>query len=79
MLLLSGEHDPKFTGIARRMAEHIGPNATATVVEGAGHSAHLEQPERTTRCVRTWLEDPRTEPALNPVPDRTPIGNGPIG
>ncbi len=56
VLLLSGEHDPKFTGIARQMAEHIGPNATTTVVEGAGHSAHLEQPERTTRCVRTWLE-----------------------
>ena len=55
VLLLSGEHDPKFTEIARQMTEHIGPNATASIVEGAGHSVHLEQPERTTRCVRAWL------------------------
>jgi 2-succinyl-6-hydroxy-2,4-cyclohexadiene-1-carboxylate synthase len=57
VLLLAGEHDPKFTEIARQMAEHIGRNATVAIIDGAGHSVHLEEPDRTTRCVRAWLDD----------------------
>ncbi|MCZ7630447.1 MAG: alpha/beta fold hydrolase [Microthrixaceae bacterium] len=44
VLLLSGEHDTAFTGIAERMEAHIGGNATAVTVPGAGHAAHLEAP-----------------------------------
>ena len=41
--LVTGEHDPKFTEIARRMGERI-PRARLSVVEGCGHAVHLERP-----------------------------------
>lgn len=57
VLLLAGEHDPRFAEIARQMADHIGGNATMAMVHGAGHSVHLEEPDRTARSVRAWLDD----------------------
>jgi pimeloyl-ACP methyl ester carboxylesterase len=42
--LLVGERDAKFRGIAERMAERL-PAARVVVIAGAGHAAHLEQPE----------------------------------
>ena len=39
-----GERDAKFRAIAERMAERL-PDARVVVVPGAGHAAHLEQPE----------------------------------
>ena len=42
--LLVGERDPKFTAIATEMARRI-PDATVTVVPGAGHAVHLERPD----------------------------------
>jgi 2-succinyl-6-hydroxy-2,4-cyclohexadiene-1-carboxylate synthase len=56
VLLLAGEDDQKFTAIARRMAARIGPNATVVTVPGAGHTAHLEQPERTAAALLAWLD-----------------------
>ncbi len=41
--LVTGEFDPKFTELARRMGEKI-PRARLSVVEGAGHAVHLERP-----------------------------------
>jgi len=41
--LITGEGDPKFTEVARRMGEKI-PRARLSIVEGAGHSVHLERP-----------------------------------
>jgi 2-succinyl-6-hydroxy-2,4-cyclohexadiene-1-carboxylate synthase len=55
VLLLAGEHDVKFVAIARRTASAIGANASVSVVPGAGHTAHLEQPERTAAAVLDWL------------------------
>jgi 2-succinyl-6-hydroxy-2,4-cyclohexadiene-1-carboxylate synthase len=55
VLLLAGEDDHKFTAIARRMAASIGPHATVVTVPGAGHTAHLEQPERTADALLEWL------------------------
>ena len=40
--LVTGEADPKFTELARRMSEKI-PRARLSVVEGAGHAVHLER------------------------------------
>jgi len=40
--LVTGEADPKFTELARRMGEKI-PRARLSVVEGAGHAVHLEK------------------------------------
>jgi len=44
VLLLAGERDLKFLGVASEMASLI-PDATAVAVRGAGHAAHLEAPE----------------------------------
>ena len=43
-LLLAGELDTKFAGIAEEMARSL-PDATMHLIEGAGHAAHLERPE----------------------------------
>jgi 2-succinyl-6-hydroxy-2,4-cyclohexadiene-1-carboxylate synthase len=42
--LLAGERDAKFRAIAERMAERL-PDARVVAIPGAGHAAHLEQPE----------------------------------
>ena len=55
VLVLAGERDAKFRDLAQRMASAIGPNATAALVAGAGHAAHLEQPDRFLATVRAWL------------------------
>jgi 2-succinyl-6-hydroxy-2,4-cyclohexadiene-1-carboxylate synthase len=41
--LVTGEHDPKFTELARRMGEKM-PRTRLSVVEGVGHAVHLERP-----------------------------------
>lgn len=41
--LIVGERDEKFRTLAARMMERL-PNATLTVIEGAGHAAQLEDP-----------------------------------
>ena len=45
VLLVAGGADVKFAGLAGRMAEAIGPNATVELIPGAEHAAHLERPE----------------------------------
>ncbi|MFL6206946.1 MAG: alpha/beta fold hydrolase [Acidimicrobiales bacterium] len=55
VLVLAGAEDAKFAALAGRMADEIGDNATLALVEGAGHAAHLEQPERFVGIVRPWL------------------------
>jgi 2-succinyl-6-hydroxy-2,4-cyclohexadiene-1-carboxylate synthase len=57
ILLLVGEHDERFTVVARRMQDSIGDNATVSVVEGAGHAVHLEQPVASVELVARWLRD----------------------
>jgi 2-succinyl-6-hydroxy-2,4-cyclohexadiene-1-carboxylate synthase len=41
--LVTGEHDVKFTRLAREMGAHL-PKARLSVIEGAGHAVHLERP-----------------------------------
>lgn len=55
VLLVTGDLDTRFGAIAADMADRIGPEAEHLVISDAGHSAHLEQPARTTRAVRDWL------------------------
>jgi 2-succinyl-6-hydroxy-2,4-cyclohexadiene-1-carboxylate synthase len=55
VLVVAGADDAKFVALGRRMAGAIGSNATFETVEGAGHTAHLEQPERFLAIVRPWL------------------------
>jgi pimeloyl-ACP methyl ester carboxylesterase len=41
--VLAGQRDPKFTSLAKRLASRL-PDATLTIVPGAGHALLLEAP-----------------------------------
>ena len=56
VLVLAGGDDAKFAALAARMTGAIGTNATLALVDGAGHAAHLEQPERFLAIVEPWLD-----------------------
>lgn len=57
VLVLAGELDEKYVALGRRLQESIGANATFATVPGAGHAAHLEQPEAFLAVLRPWLAD----------------------
>ena len=53
-LVLAGQYDQKFRALGEQLAARL-PRATYRVVPGAGHSAHLEQPEATVEDILAWL------------------------
>lgn len=53
--LVAGELDRKFVAIAERMAAAL-PNAELTVLAGAGHTLHLEQPDAFASLLSGWLD-----------------------
>jgi 2-succinyl-6-hydroxy-2,4-cyclohexadiene-1-carboxylate synthase len=55
VLVVAGEHDAKFRALGERLTAAIGPHASFAVVPGAGHAAHLEQPDAFAAIVRAWL------------------------
>jgi 2-succinyl-6-hydroxy-2,4-cyclohexadiene-1-carboxylate synthase len=55
VLVVAGADDHKFAALGERMASSIGDNARFATVEGAGHTAHLEQPGRFLATLRAWL------------------------
>jgi 2-succinyl-6-hydroxy-2,4-cyclohexadiene-1-carboxylate synthase len=57
VLVVAGGDDAPYAEIATRMAAAIGPRARAALVEGAGHSAHLERPAACIELLRGWLAD----------------------
>src|SRR5690606_17542658 len=57
VLVVAGALDTKFCALGERMTASIGANATHVTIDGAGHTAHLEQPERFLAAVRPWLAD----------------------
>jgi 2-succinyl-6-hydroxy-2,4-cyclohexadiene-1-carboxylate synthase len=54
-LLIAGEADEKFAGIARNMAGSI-PHAALVIVPDAGHAVHLESPVTYTNLVNGFLD-----------------------
>jgi 2-succinyl-6-hydroxy-2,4-cyclohexadiene-1-carboxylate synthase len=56
-LVVAGALDEKFSAAGRRMADSIGANATFVAVPGAGHAAHLEQPDALLAVLRPWLAE----------------------
>jgi 2-succinyl-6-hydroxy-2,4-cyclohexadiene-1-carboxylate synthase len=54
VLVVAGEHDPKFTALGERLAFAIGNNATLAIVDGAGHAVHLERPREFVASYRVW-------------------------
>ena len=55
VLCITGEHDERYGALARRLVAGIGANATHVEIPGAGHAAHLEQPDATIAAVLRWL------------------------
>jgi 2-succinyl-6-hydroxy-2,4-cyclohexadiene-1-carboxylate synthase len=55
VLAVAGADDAKFAALADRLATEIGANATVALIDGAGHAAHLEQPERFLAVLQPWL------------------------
>ncbi len=54
VLLVVGEQDAKFRAIAEELAKAL-PAARIATIEGAGHAAHLEAPERVAAVVGAFL------------------------
>lgn len=54
VLLVVGEEDAKFRAIAEALAKSL-PGARVATIEGAGHAAHLEAPERVVAVVHEFL------------------------
>jgi 2-succinyl-6-hydroxy-2,4-cyclohexadiene-1-carboxylate synthase len=53
-LAMAGELDTKFVAEARAIADSM-PKARLITIAGAGHAAHLEQPELVARAIETFL------------------------
>lgn len=54
VLLIAGDEDAKFTGIARRMHGLI-ESSRIQVLDAVGHTAHLEDPARCAAVIDEWL------------------------
>ncbi|MBI5948711.1 MAG: 2-succinyl-6-hydroxy-2,4-cyclohexadiene-1-carboxylate synthase [Chloroflexi bacterium] len=55
-LLLAGSEDTKYVAQGREMAAAM-PHARFEVIDGAGHAAQLERPDRCLELIRGFLED----------------------
>lgn len=55
VLLVTGSLDTKFTEIARGMQRSMGDRCRHAVVDGAGHSAHLEKPADVARVMDDFV------------------------
>ncbi|WP_420453533.1 alpha/beta fold hydrolase [Ilumatobacter sp.] len=53
-LVLAGERDDKFRALGERLAAGIA-DARMAVIEGSGHSVHLEQPQATVDALADFL------------------------
>jgi 2-succinyl-6-hydroxy-2,4-cyclohexadiene-1-carboxylate synthase len=56
VLVVAGERDEKFRAIGERLVAGIGANGALALVPGAGHAAHLEQPDAFLAVLRPWLD-----------------------
>jgi 2-succinyl-6-hydroxy-2,4-cyclohexadiene-1-carboxylate synthase len=56
VLAIAGELDLKFASIGRQIAASV-PEGASVEVEGAGHAAHLQQPEQVFGALTRWLRD----------------------
>ncbi|MTI88694.1 MAG: 2-succinyl-6-hydroxy-2,4-cyclohexadiene-1-carboxylate synthase [Balneolaceae bacterium] len=52
--LIAGKEDAKFVQIAQLMTKQI-PNSDLSLIEHAGHRVHLDQAERVTETLQTFL------------------------
>lgn len=57
-LILCGVHDEVYPVKRHSFMAELIPFAELVVLEGAGHLPTLEQPQRTTAALRTWMRQP---------------------
>jgi 2-succinyl-6-hydroxy-2,4-cyclohexadiene-1-carboxylate synthase len=55
ILTVSGELDHKFAAIGRQVAASV-PEGESVEIPGAGHAAHLQQPDLVVSALNTWLQ-----------------------
>jgi 2-succinyl-6-hydroxy-2,4-cyclohexadiene-1-carboxylate synthase len=58
-MLMVGEFDQKFTGLALKMAAHM-RNVKISIVDGAGHTIHLEKPNEFNQLLLNFLQGVRS-------------------
>ena len=56
VLAIAGELDEKYAAIGRQVAASV-PDGRFAQVRGAGHAAHLQDPDQVTDLLSTWLHD----------------------
>ncbi len=56
VLAMWGELDHKFAAIGRQMAASV-PHGTSVEIRGAGHAAHLQEPELVAAALTAWLHE----------------------
>ncbi len=56
LLAMAGARDEAYARVAERMAG-VAPDGRSALLEGAGHAAHLQQPEAFAERVSTFLSD----------------------
>lgn len=56
VLVMAGEEDVKFTSIARDLARGI-PDSRLALIPGAGHTPHLEQPQRWAAALDSFIAE----------------------
>jgi 2-succinyl-6-hydroxy-2,4-cyclohexadiene-1-carboxylate synthase len=54
VLVVVGQEDEKFRTIGERLVSLV-PRSEIVVIDGAGHSAHLEAPEATSEAIAHWI------------------------
>ena len=54
VLTIAGERDNKFASIARKVSATV-PRGEATEIPGAGHAAHLQEPQLVEKALADWL------------------------
>lgn len=59
--IIAGADDAKFCALADELADLL-PRASVTRIAGAGHAAHLEQPEATAAAVTAFLASLPSDP-----------------
>ncbi len=56
VLAIAGEFDEKYAAIGRQIAASA-PDGRFAQIAGAGHAAHLQDPDQITDLLRRWLHD----------------------
>ncbi len=59
VLVVAGALDERFVATGERLVAAFGGDAELRLVPGAGHAAHLEQPQSFLDVVRPWLAERR--------------------